>query len=319
MEARRQVDSANGDVFHDGARVLDKVRAWHKVIISAARTWDQVTPQIVKVIDEQVLIENPQQRGTAKVVRARLNQILSSGACSDAGTRSGAKTSVEPHLQSSTFAQLFNPRERNDLLLRLWQLPSYREREKGSVVSINAKPRDSLTDKEGSSIRLVTVVESADPRPKLSLSTSRHSNSRNVFGWRPDISPGSAVSRRGEPRSQDRTEDPLIQSVPSRPADPTTSQNPSDEQNGILGKIIAATRAHNFDEVKRLSSGNLKVLKEQDESKQTLMDHLCDVGKSGGEGFDGLFRLFDQHGVKPEKSLKQFYTRKLRKLSTEER
>ncbi|KAH8701439.1 hypothetical protein GQ44DRAFT_53446 [Phaeosphaeriaceae sp. PMI808] len=271
---------------------------------------------MIKIIDEQMLIEDPRQRGTAKAVQSCLTQLLCSHTSPYAGTSSSTIRSVEQQPQSTTFSQLFKLHDRNDLLLRLWQLPAYRDRGTGNVASVHQMGRNVLTDRPN--IPLITV-EPVMLRSNLSFSNSKRSDSGYAFPWGPEIRTGPDVSTMGEPKSKDKTED--SQSLQLQPVETTHSKESASSatssslkpEQSMFQEIIAATRAHNYSEIERLSSSNRKILLERNESNQTLMDDLFDPNKSSGEGFGKLFRLLYDAGVRLGPNTNADYQKKFRK------
>ena len=66
------------DLFHDGKNVLDAVTQWHNLLRVWARRSDNITPEILKVIDDMMLIGDPEKRKEAKDVCIALEKAMKS-------------------------------------------------------------------------------------------------------------------------------------------------------------------------------------------------------------------------------------------------
>ena len=79
----RQISQKNtpdltvGDYFHDGREVLLDVRSWHNVLRSALRKTDSVTSQVLELVEQKMLLGNPELRIKAKGICTELKYILS--------------------------------------------------------------------------------------------------------------------------------------------------------------------------------------------------------------------------------------------------
>ncbi|KAF2434232.1 kinase-like protein [Tothia fuscella] len=51
-----------GDYFHDGERVLEEVTQWHRILVEAARKTDFMTTQVIRLIDEHMLVPQSDKR-----------------------------------------------------------------------------------------------------------------------------------------------------------------------------------------------------------------------------------------------------------------
>ena len=66
-----------GDYFHDGQEVLLEVGNWHNLLRNALRKGDLVTGQLLDLVDQKMLLGDPQLRIKTKAICKELKQILS--------------------------------------------------------------------------------------------------------------------------------------------------------------------------------------------------------------------------------------------------
>ena len=75
--ARKSLDHVpQGDLFHDGSKVLSEVTDWHKAMRGAIRSADRITGRVLDLIDSQILLEIPSGRIDAKQLHLTLQDIL---------------------------------------------------------------------------------------------------------------------------------------------------------------------------------------------------------------------------------------------------
>ena len=285
-EARRQTtdDAGAGDAFHDDRKPLGKVREWHKHLITTARQSDSVTPRIIKLIDDYMLVEKPEHRYTAGQILEHFSDVLK-----NANQSSHAEKSIMNDLKdikrqprSNTLAHLFKLRFRNDLLIRLWQLPSYRTTT-GSIASTN--PETTGIPTHTHDIPLITV-ECMEPRNRSSLSMNK--------SW-------ADTKSREEGVSDATTSRPLSIALLGK-------RRRQDEE-----KIVEHTRALRYEKVVELWEKDPSLLETHDENGHTLMDHLLSTGEDGDVNFGSLFRLFHGASVVPKTGHTEIYRRFKRK------
>ena len=58
-------DSQRPDRFHNGTEVLTDVVNWHKALKHACRKHDYITPQVIDLIDDYMLLRDPSERISA--------------------------------------------------------------------------------------------------------------------------------------------------------------------------------------------------------------------------------------------------------------
>lgn len=69
--------SGHTDYFHDGVDILADVIEWHKILRRSARGIDRITCHILDLVDQQMLVAEP-QRASAQQLRAELRSIMNS-------------------------------------------------------------------------------------------------------------------------------------------------------------------------------------------------------------------------------------------------
>lgn len=65
------------DTFHDGSDVLPEIKEWHKVLKTVRRISDSITPKILDLVDEKMLIKNPKARIPSNELYDSLREIIS--------------------------------------------------------------------------------------------------------------------------------------------------------------------------------------------------------------------------------------------------
>ena len=70
--------TSKGDYFHNKREVLDAVTEWHKYLRIVKRETDTVTSQVLDLVDEHMLLANPEQRIKANDLCFKLDRILQS-------------------------------------------------------------------------------------------------------------------------------------------------------------------------------------------------------------------------------------------------
>jgi len=64
--------------FHDGQTVLRVVSDWHKYLIQLVRRIDDITPEMIKLIDDHMLLQEPTERCSAQQILDKMKDILDS-------------------------------------------------------------------------------------------------------------------------------------------------------------------------------------------------------------------------------------------------
>ena len=64
------------DCFHNGAALLDEVRHWHDFLRRGVRKGDMLTEQVLNLVEEQMLVKNPEARITADNLYPELERLL---------------------------------------------------------------------------------------------------------------------------------------------------------------------------------------------------------------------------------------------------
>lgn len=67
-----------GDYFHDGKNPLQEVHEWHKYLRMMLRPTDLITAQILKLIDDGLLVGDPQKRLSAETLCEEFEKLLES-------------------------------------------------------------------------------------------------------------------------------------------------------------------------------------------------------------------------------------------------
>lgn len=68
----------SGDYFHDGLSVLPEVRDWHEYLRISLRKTDRVTSQVLDLVDEYMLVGNPESRAKSSAICEKLISITQS-------------------------------------------------------------------------------------------------------------------------------------------------------------------------------------------------------------------------------------------------
>lgn len=71
-----------GDCFHDGKTILPTVFEWHNSLKSVLRTCDPTTPKVLQMIEEHILLEEPDSRLDTKQLWHRAKSLIDSGKAS---------------------------------------------------------------------------------------------------------------------------------------------------------------------------------------------------------------------------------------------
>ncbi|CAG9947609.1 unnamed protein product [Clonostachys rosea f. rosea IK726] len=64
------------DAFHDGSKVLRAVTDWHTHLRNSIRTSDTISRQVLDLVDNEMLLSNPEDRISSAELRNRLETIL---------------------------------------------------------------------------------------------------------------------------------------------------------------------------------------------------------------------------------------------------
>ena len=75
---RRTSKNHHGDQFHNGSAVLKAVTDWHIYLRKTMRKTDNITPQVLDLVDQHMLVMPPEQRIDASGLCEKLDQILKS-------------------------------------------------------------------------------------------------------------------------------------------------------------------------------------------------------------------------------------------------
>ena len=81
LRYRHQFSSARPeslDCFHNGTGVLKEVTGWHVLLRNSCRKTDTITPEIIDLIDQLMLLEDPESRIDAQSLHDRLKAIVES-------------------------------------------------------------------------------------------------------------------------------------------------------------------------------------------------------------------------------------------------
>ena len=83
-ESQKQAtEGSHGDHFHNGHRVLEDVTKWHMYLRTVLRKTDTITSQVLDLVDENMLLEFPEQRINASRLCSTLDLILKSSSQAD--------------------------------------------------------------------------------------------------------------------------------------------------------------------------------------------------------------------------------------------
>lgn len=66
------------DCFHNGSDVLSEVISWHTLLRNSARKTDPITEEVLNLIDQKMLLQDPRQRMRSKYLCEELRRIVSS-------------------------------------------------------------------------------------------------------------------------------------------------------------------------------------------------------------------------------------------------
>ena len=72
-------DKRLGDCFHDGKRILPTVVEWHNALKDSLRACDLTTPKVLKMIEEDILLEEPDSRLDTRQLWHRTKSITDPG------------------------------------------------------------------------------------------------------------------------------------------------------------------------------------------------------------------------------------------------
>ncbi|OCL07958.1 hypothetical protein AOQ84DRAFT_377203 [Glonium stellatum] len=64
------------DAFHDGRELLPDVKNWHNYLRSAIRQSDTITGKVLDLVDERMLLRDPNSRLTSSILCEKLREIL---------------------------------------------------------------------------------------------------------------------------------------------------------------------------------------------------------------------------------------------------
>lgn len=64
--AVKEATGKAGDGFHDGSMVLEAVTQWHKYLRNCSRRYDDITPAILGLVDQHMLVESESRWNSAK-------------------------------------------------------------------------------------------------------------------------------------------------------------------------------------------------------------------------------------------------------------
>jgi serine/threonine protein kinase len=64
------------DCFHNGTKVLAEVTAWHGLLKNACRKHDTITAKVIDLIDQRMLLQDPEHRISARELRGKLKELL---------------------------------------------------------------------------------------------------------------------------------------------------------------------------------------------------------------------------------------------------
>jgi hypothetical protein len=67
-----------GDYFHGGERVLPEVTSWHKYLRNSLRRTDRITSQVLDLVDQHMLVGNPELRMKSSAICEQLAHISQS-------------------------------------------------------------------------------------------------------------------------------------------------------------------------------------------------------------------------------------------------
>jgi serine/threonine protein kinase len=66
------------DCFHNGTNVLREITSWHTLLRSSARKTDPITEEVLNLIDQKMLLQDPKQRIESRLLCEELRRIVSS-------------------------------------------------------------------------------------------------------------------------------------------------------------------------------------------------------------------------------------------------
>lgn len=70
-------EDPEGDQFHDGYQLLEIVTGWHQYLRGRLRKCDAISTQVLDLIDNKMLLTNPDERIKADDLCSQLNKIIS--------------------------------------------------------------------------------------------------------------------------------------------------------------------------------------------------------------------------------------------------
>ena len=76
VSQRNMPDLTPGDYFHDGREVLPDVKSWHNILRTALRRTDSITNRVLDLVEQKMLLGNPEDRIKAKGICKELKDIL---------------------------------------------------------------------------------------------------------------------------------------------------------------------------------------------------------------------------------------------------
>jgi serine/threonine protein kinase len=66
------------DCFHNGTDVLSEITTWHTLLRDSARKTDPITEEVLNLIDQKMLLQDPKQRMDSRLLCEELHRIVSS-------------------------------------------------------------------------------------------------------------------------------------------------------------------------------------------------------------------------------------------------
>jgi len=293
--------------FHDGQTVLRVVSDWHKYLIQLVRRIDDITPEMIKLIDDHMLLQEPTERCSAQQILDKMKDILDSIDTSSPNEKLPSNIidgliKMDKEAPSDFIEGADKIESLETSVTRLLRRPStqyeYRASSKFSDVRLR---KTSHRSDLGSGLRPEGLERSdlLDPLPVITVETaSPRSGTRKAESEGPpapatstpeSLSPGSLVQPEEEPapgtldafntHTTDRSTSTLVSTV-----------SYSEAKQAVLDLDLAKLQ-----EIARDHPGIIKSIR--DSNNRTLMDTLVQFTKFQSPNYAEVAGLLRDKGV----------------------
>jgi serine/threonine protein kinase len=169
------------DLFHDGSHVLPEIRKWHTYLSGTARKTDNITAEVLKLVDDFMLVDDPKSRADAAYICKGMTTVIHDFGCKES-------LELDPSIE-----QLLGEINEDVLVPEHSSLGTQDRRDNPNIEETQDRIRVNVTTEEVSASEKKLLAQAVLPTVHR---TNSHRSSINLPGYAEPGSSGQTESSR---------------------------------------------------------------------------------------------------------------------------